>query len=283
MFRLRFLHRHINTNIGYGSGRHHLEDLNTREILSVNRFDRYDIKFEIATDGFIAKFKWAPWPQSIDRMLNINAKYSIADKEIQYNPSGELIFSHQYNSSIQLNEERNRILNSNYIFSLKDLVIINNKVMQDFNIDNYTDIEDIDHKYNIISSIHKQYLAITNSHPFICNNYSCFYRNTKLSEISDDFLQPIKIMDWNGNYKDVFIRVNFLLLLENDYNNRILRQSNNLLNDDEYIIHEYLLQYYIDFCEVVYGIVDRNDENFQTCVGILNRYVNSYIIESKEI
>jgi hypothetical protein len=269
--------------VGYGPGRHHLEDTSTREVLSTHRFEQYAIKFEVAVEGFIAKYKWAPWPQSIQRMLNINAKYAQQDKEIQYNPSGELIFSHQYNTSIQLNNERNRILESHYILSLKDLVIINNQnhIIENIknpniNYNGYND-EDIDYKYDAINSIHKQYLDITGEQPYICSNYSCFYRYTR-SNITDYFHQPIKILHSTGNY-NIFIRVNFIYLLENKYK---ISQMNSQLNDGEYIINENLLKNFKEFCKDIYKDVDIDDEDFQNCLVILNTYINSFIFESKE-
>jgi hypothetical protein len=112
----RFLHRNLPTkSIIYGSGRHYLlyngqvlTDHTARDLAGGSDGNRWRLRWKVATDGpFIAKYKWSPWPESVQRTLQIFPKISQVDRA-----AGT---PHTFRSAEELEDERARILRTKYI------------------------------------------------------------------------------------------------------------------------------------------------------------------------
>lgn len=124
----RFLHRldpdGVN-GVRYGSGRHSLE--HNGELLTAATMAALGIKGEVVGDGsFIAKYKWTPWPESVPRMLNINAKYSENASAMSVVKGGSVDphrMVHQFNTSEALSAARDRVLASHFLFDLRTVCI----------------------------------------------------------------------------------------------------------------------------------------------------------------
>ena len=112
----RFIHRGLPSNIVYGSGRHYLmydgsvlTDEVARELAAAGV-----LQWRIASDGaFIAKYKWAPWPESLSRTLQIFPKISEIDRQVGT--------PHTFRTAEELENERRRILSSSYISDFSTL------------------------------------------------------------------------------------------------------------------------------------------------------------------
>lgn len=291
----RFMHRSL--RITYGSGRHFL--VYEGEAITENMFEHLGISFSLADRGFITKYKWSPWPESVTRMLHIHHQY--ADKYLKNDlagtalDTGDIVMTHQFGTAAELQKERDRIMSEYFTLSFNqqwDSHCSMQEKVADKILDQwlYDLLQPIHHQWRQFALIARDADTISDTERDLEESLSFETTNSELLSKSCIFLQPVKYIVGDGVAAEKLLAVDFFLLLRATLppsRSRLCVRNAEDLKEytaiEESIIFEEvnksqleLLLHYQVFCKDILL-----HEDFISCSKDIDRLIRSFVFHTR--